>query len=48
MRNSVKFTSKGQIQITVRNEIAQNKRALIFELYDTGIGIEKSKICKLF
>jgi PAS domain S-box-containing protein len=47
--NSLKFTSKGSIQIKL-NFIAKNfdKREIQFQIIDTGIGIEEEKIGRLF
>ncbi|MDP1726047.1 MAG: chemotaxis protein CheB [Bacteroidota bacterium] len=49
LSNAVKFTSKGEIAISVRQLAADNKKVTIeFTLSDTGIGISKNKIDKIF
>ncbi|OGL45684.1 MAG: hypothetical protein A2161_08520 [Candidatus Schekmanbacteria bacterium RBG_13_48_7] len=49
MNNAIKFTSEGQITLCVSNveETAIHTR-LRFEIIDTGIGISRNKIDKLF
>ncbi len=44
--NAVKFTSKGQIDVKVR--VAGGGNGVEFEVADTGIGIEKSKMNSIF
>lgn len=47
--NAVKFTSKGKITVSVRILSEDDKKVNIeFSISDTGIGIEKSKIRKIF
>jgi len=47
--NAVKFTSKGKITVSVRLLSEDDKTANIeFSISDTGIGIEKNKIGKIF
>ena len=45
LKNSSKFTKKGYIKLSV-SLIALRKLKLVF--YDTGVGIEQSKISSLF
>lgn len=47
--NAVKFTKAGEITINVyAKEISENKTEMIFEVSDTGIGINKDNLSKLF
>lgn len=48
--NAVKFTQKGEIVVAVHlNKVLEGNRSeLLFEVKDTGIGIESNKITKLF
>lgn len=47
--NAVKFTSKGTISVSVRLLSQDDEKANIeFSISDTGIGIEKSKLKKIF
>jgi PAS domain S-box-containing protein len=47
--NAVKFTSKGTISVSVRLLSQDDKKVNIeFSISDTGIGIEKSKLKKIF
>ncbi len=49
MSNAVKFTSKGEITVTVHQLISDHKKVTIeFTVTDTGIGISKNKIEKIF
>ena len=47
--NAVKFTNHGQVDVnvTVANETDKNIRVQ-FSITDTGIGIEKDKLNKIF
>ena len=48
--NSVKFTEKGRISLTLKatKETGRRKGMLVIELKDTGIGISKDKITHVF
>jgi len=47
--NAIKFTMEGEIVITVNSELLDTNRYKInFEVKDTGIGIRKDKLDKLF
>jgi two-component system, sensor histidine kinase and response regulator len=47
--NAVKFTSEGQVTLTVTGERRDQARcSLRFEVRDTGIGIEEAQLDKLF
>lgn len=47
--NAVKFTSKGEVVITVSTNDLQDERVeIIFVIKDTGIGIDSVKLKKLF
>lgn len=52
LSNSVKFTEKGGIVLTVRSEIVsindKVKRKIVFNVRDTGIGIDKEEQGKIF
>ena len=48
LSNAVKFTKKGTITLRVRKSSDSNKSWVIFEVRDTGIGIEKENISKIF
>ena len=49
MNNAVKFTNKGEITLKARmSPLPKNKKLLIFEIIDTGIGITKEQIGNLF
>ena len=45
IKNAVKFTEQGSITITSRNS---PQRALVIEVRDTGIGIERERLGKIF
>ena len=44
--NAVKFTAEGQIDVTV--QATPDKNGIEFEIIDTGVGIEESKIDSIF
>lgn len=46
--NAIKFTSQGQVTLTINTCEVKNGAELIFSVSDTGIGIAKDKIDKLF
>ncbi len=47
--NAIKFTSVGEVSVHVRLEGDSDKNATLrFEISDTGIGIPKTKLAKLF
>ena len=46
--NSLKFTLEGIINISIKKIIENNQNFIEFEVYDTGIGINKADIPKLF
>ena len=48
--NAIKYTDKGYIQITVRQNLLKNSNAceLFFDIEDTGIGIAENKQDGLF
>lgn len=53
IKNAVKFTSSGYVHIELKRAILKNangekKYALLFEVIDSGIGIEENKRGKLF
>ncbi|MBF0303724.1 MAG: response regulator [Desulfamplus sp.] len=50
LNNAVKFTTKGQININVKNGIneLQDGLTIAFEITDTGIGIPKDRLDKMF
>ncbi len=49
LSNAIKFTKKGEVGVTVTlNKIEKNKAECLFLVYDTGIGIPKQQIDKIF
>jgi GAF domain-containing protein/CheY-like chemotaxis protein/tetratricopeptide (TPR) repeat protein len=46
LSNAIKFTEKGEVVLTVRN--GKSKNELQFTVRDTGLGISKSHISRLF
>ena len=46
--NSLKFTNKGYIKLTITKIILHNQRFIQFSVEDTGIGIKESDKSKLF
>lgn len=50
LSNSIKFTEKGKVQLTVEKEEDYDEEniALMFKVEDTGIGIDKEGIARLF
>jgi signal transduction histidine kinase/ActR/RegA family two-component response regulator len=48
LSNAAKFTSNGKIELAVRREQRDDKEWFVFEVRDTGIGIEPIKQQRLF
>ena len=49
LSNAVKFTNKGEIFISVKSRpISKDRHELLFMIKDTGIGIPKDKLNKMF
>ena len=48
LSNACKFTENGEVRLDVRREQEGESPSIVFEVYDTGIGIEASKIPHLF
>lgn len=49
INNAIKFTSKGEVQLNIRQESLKNERlTLHFSVRDTGIGIPKEKLPFVF
>ena len=49
LNNAIKFTDKGEIEIKIKADLVDgNQYKLLFRVCDTGIGIPKNKINKLF
>lgn len=47
--NAIKFTNKGEIRLTIQKSKSSGNRVLLrFSVHDTGIGMEKEDIPKLF
>lgn len=48
LSNAFKYTRKGRVELAVRWEQQENEAVLIFAVSDTGIGIKKADMAKLF
>ncbi|MGM0508979.1 MAG: ATP-binding protein [Fusobacteriota bacterium] len=48
IENAVTFTKKGEIEISVNIDESENNSHMLFEVRDTGIGIEKDSLDKVF
>lgn len=48
LENGLKFTSRGEVKLEITMTKVDNQDALEFQISDTGIGIKKDKIEKLF
>lgn len=48
IQNAIKFTHEGEIKINAQFEKNKNKTNLVFEVADTGIGIEEDKLHLIF
>lgn len=49
LNNAIKFTDKGEVSLSVSSKsIDGNSRQILFEVKDTGIGIHKDKMDRLF
>ncbi len=46
--NAYKFTNSGHIKITLQTESIDAKLSIIFSVEDTGVGIEKDQLEKIF
>lgn len=46
--NSVKYTNKGYIQVSVNQKDHEGSRLVCFQIEDTGIGIEEAELTTLF
>ena len=46
--NALKFTNSGYVKLNISLVVMKNKKYLKFNVHDTGIGIQKSNIPKLF
>ncbi|HZY82780.1 MAG TPA: ATP-binding protein [Cyclobacteriaceae bacterium] len=46
--NAIKFTSKGSVMLTVTSTVEHSRAKVKFEVADTGIGIKKEDINKIF
>jgi signal transduction histidine kinase/ActR/RegA family two-component response regulator len=46
--NAIKFTEKGLVTTTIQSEKVQDKLNLHFTVSDTGIGIDKDRMSKIF
>jgi signal transduction histidine kinase/FixJ family two-component response regulator len=46
--NAIKFTTKGYVKLAVRTAEADDKVQCLFEISDTGIGIRKEDLAKIF
>ncbi len=49
LSNAVKFTDEGEVYLRVRGEVGSGgEQSLVFELRDTGIGIDEADVGQLF
>lgn len=48
LNNAVKYTEEGSVTLSVHGQIQDSKVQLLFEVQDTGIGIKKDDLKKLF
>jgi signal transduction histidine kinase/CheY-like chemotaxis protein len=48
LSNACKFTSAGVIRIRVRPEVADGRAWVIFQVADSGIGMEQDRVSKVF
>ncbi|MGA9100374.1 MAG: ATP-binding protein [Methanotrichaceae archaeon] len=49
LSNAVKFTDVGDISVSVSSKVTEgNKRQITFAVKDTGIGMPKDKMNRLF
>ncbi|MDQ8186819.1 response regulator [Pelagicoccus sp. SDUM812002] len=46
--NAIKFTERGEVRIDLARHAQESENSLRFEVHDTGIGIPKPKLKKLF
>jgi two-component system, sensor histidine kinase and response regulator len=46
--NAIKFTSKGEVEISVNTTHTSDGGGIVFKVRDTGIGIEEDKLALLF
>jgi len=46
--NALKFTTKGSVKLLINPETKEDESKILFEIIDTGIGIPKEKIKKIF
>jgi signal transduction histidine kinase/CheY-like chemotaxis protein len=46
--NAIKYTNQGSITLNIRKDIKNEQKFLIFDVEDTGIGIKKSDLEKIF
>jgi len=48
LSNAIKYTEKGKVTLKVSGEVAEDNLALSVHVIDTGIGIKKSDLARLF
>jgi signal transduction histidine kinase len=46
--NALKFTTEGSVKLLINPETKEDESKILFEIIDTGIGIPKEKIKKIF
>jgi signal transduction histidine kinase/CheY-like chemotaxis protein len=46
--NAIKFTSRGYVRLNVRTRVGKDPVQCVFEITDTGIGIRKEDIARIF
>ncbi len=48
INNAIKFTEKGEVVLNLQSKVLNDKAYIEFQIKDTGIGIAKNKLDKLF
>ncbi len=48
LANAIKYTKEGHVQLSVKAEVVKREATLFFEVKDTGIGIKKEDMPRLF
>ena len=48
LSNAAKFTEQGSIELSVWNEVADNRDWVLFSVKDSGIGMNEEQLSKVF